>query len=153
MIYAFIAALAAGAASGFYAAWEIQSGKVLACEMAIERGNQNSKLALVVATEKVKQAELKADTFHKELEVSREQSLNVANDRWDRLHKSQRTTSDKNTLPNCESTGVSDETPRPDFLAGCTELLERADKNLRIWVDAAIKEFNNNCGIDNDMDR
>lgn len=137
-------------------AWTVNSIKeaeVKKCEMAIERGNQASKLALVVATEKAKQAELKADMFHKELEVSREQSLNVANDRWDRLHRSQHTTSDKNALPNCESTGVSDETPRPDFLAGCTELLERADKNLRIWVDAAVKEFNNNCGMNNGMDR
>lgn len=152
MMYALAAVAAIAFALGYGLADKVSAEKIAVLEHAIIEANLSADAVLQAHIAQKKQNELEAELFHKELEASRAQNITIANDRWDRLHKSQHTTGNKNTVPNCESTGVSDETPGPDLLAGCTELLERADKNIRTWVDSAVAEFKNNCGLKNQQD-
>lgn len=145
-MYAFAAVALVSAIVSGYGVREYMQGQILQCEMAIERGNAQSKALLDAAIAQTEKHNLEQAIKNEQLEKSQRAGVDLANSYIDRLRESQRASSNKNTVSKANCSGVLEERPRLNTQARCDELLGRSLKVI-VWKDSALAKLNDNCGM------
>lgn len=145
MMYAFAAIAAISFLLGYGLADKVSADKIGKLEHAIIEANLTADAVLQAHIAQKKQNELEAEAKSVELEKSYEQSVATVNAYYDRLQSSHKARS-RNAMPVCEGSGASEGTPE-------TTEFERQAYTVDAWAESCYQFVNDNCGINNVMDR